>query len=101
MKIYTFEEIKKIAVPIAQKYDVKKMALFGSYARSEQREWSDIDFLLEKGNSKKLNGLDYFAFILDLEEAFGVDVDVITYDNLANSMISYAIEDEVLLYEQT
>ncbi|MCL2212637.1 MAG: nucleotidyltransferase domain-containing protein [Oscillospiraceae bacterium] len=99
MKIYTVDEIKEISVPIAKAYGVKKLALFGSYARGEAREWSDIDFVIDKGSSEKLRGLDYFGFILDLEDAMKIDVDVITYDSLKKSPIAYAIEDEVVLYE--
>jgi predicted nucleotidyltransferase len=42
--IYEIDEIKRISVPIAQKYGVKKLALFGSHARGEQRAASDIEY---------------------------------------------------------
>jgi len=53
-RAYTIDEIKNISVPIAQKYGVKKLALFGSYARRENRLFSDIDFLIEKGRIQGL-----------------------------------------------
>ncbi|MDR3310373.1 MAG: nucleotidyltransferase domain-containing protein [Oscillospiraceae bacterium] len=55
---YTTEEIKQIAVPIAQRYGVAKLALFGFYARGEQRDGSDIDFVADKGD---LPGLRAFC----------------------------------------
>ena len=54
---YTIEEIRKIAVPVAKQYGVEKVALFGSYAKGEQKESSDIDLIIKKGNLK-----GYFAF---------------------------------------
>ena len=33
--IYTIDEIRRKVVPIAKKYGVKKLSLFGSYARGE------------------------------------------------------------------
>ena len=45
-KIYTLDEIKSIAAPIARQYGVAAMYLFGSYARGEQNAESDIDILL-------------------------------------------------------
>jgi len=96
-KTYTIEEIKSIAVPVAIKYGVGKLALFGSYARGEQQTASDIDFLIEKG---KIQDLFVFSgFINALEDNFGVRVDVLTYDSLKDSLIADAIEDEVVLYE--
>ena len=41
--IYTIEEIKQKAIPIAQEYGVDSMSLFGSYARGEASEDSDLD----------------------------------------------------------
>ena len=95
---YTIDEIKKISVPIAEKYGVKKLALFGSYARGEQKITSDIDFIIEKGNIK---GLEFFGFINNLEDELGVRVDVLTYNSLKDSFfIEDVIEDEVVLYER-
>ena len=95
-KLYTIDEIKRISIPVAQKYGVKKLALFGSCSRGEQKSTSDIDFLIDKG---KIQGLEFFGFINDLEDDLGVHVDVLTYDSLRESLIASAIEDEVVLYE--
>jgi predicted nucleotidyltransferase len=94
--IYEIEEIKKISIPIAQKYGVKKLALFGSYARGEQKVKSDIDFLVEKG---QIQGWEFFGFINNLEDNLGVPVDVFTYDSIRESLIADALRDEVVLYE--
>jgi len=95
--IYTIDEIKKISVPVAEKYGVKKLALFGSYARGEQNNNSDIDFLIEKG---KIQGLEFFGFINSLEDELGVHIDVVTYQSIKNSIIGDAVLDEVVLYER-
>ncbi|MCL1829350.1 MAG: nucleotidyltransferase domain-containing protein [Oscillospiraceae bacterium] len=94
---YTIDEIKNISVPVARKYGVKKLALFGSYARGEQKLNSDIDFLIEKG---KIKGWEFFGFINNLEDDLGVHVDVLTYNSLQDSLISDAVGDEVVLYEE-
>ena len=93
---YTIDEIKNISVPVAQKYGVKKLALFGSYARGEQKADSDIDFLIEKG---KIQGWEFFGFVNNLEDDLGVHVDVMTYNSLRESLIADSIGDEVVLYE--
>ena len=56
--IYTIEEIKQKAIPIAQEYGVDSMSLFGSYARGEASEDSDLDFFIDRGDIKGL--LDLF-----------------------------------------
>jgi len=93
---YTIDEIKNISVPVAQKYGVKKLALFGSYARGEQNTGSDIDFLIDKG---RIQGWEFFGFISALEDDLGVHVDVLTYDSLKESFIADSVGGEVVLYD--
>jgi len=94
---FTMEEIKAKSIPIAQKYGVKRLGLFGSYARGEAREDSDLDFLISIG---KLRGLlQYMGFVLDLEDAFGCHVDVVTDGIEDQDFLNTIKKDEVLLYE--
>jgi hypothetical protein len=95
--IYSIEEIKRIAVPIAQRYGVKKMALFGSYTRGEARKNSDIDILIDKG---RIRGWEFCGFCNDLEDDFNLHVDVVTYDSLRDSLIPDVDKEELVLYKQ-
>ena len=45
--IYTLEEIRSRTLPIIQKYHIPAMYLFGSYARGQATEDSDLDFLVD------------------------------------------------------
>jgi len=92
------QNIKQRAVPIAIEFGVDKLALFGSYARGQQHEYSDMDFLIEKGKIEDMFQL--CAFCDRLEDEFELKVDLLTYDSLKRSLISEAINDEVVLYER-
>ena len=94
----TIEDIKQVAIPIAIEFGVGRLALFGSYARGEHHEYSDIDFLIEKGNIRDF--FQYNDFLQRLEDELGVPVDLVTYDALKSSMIADVIKEEVLLYER-
>ena len=48
------ESIRKIVSPIARKYGVKRVYLFGSYAKGLATEKSDVDLLIEKGKPMSL-----------------------------------------------
>ena len=54
--------------------------LFGSAARGETREDSDIDFLVEFEPGRSL--LDHAALVLDLEDLLGRKVDIVTEKGL-------------------
>ena len=97
-KSFTIDEIRNIAVGVAEEFGVEKIALFGSYARGEQNDTSDIDFIIKKGNIKGY--FQFYGFINALEERFGNHVDVLTYNSIEKSLIKDALRDEVILYER-
>ena len=72
--IYTIDKIKDVVKPIAKKYGVESIYLFGSYARGEADESSDLDFLVFGGESFKLTNI--FALAEELRTAFQKQVDV-------------------------
>ena len=97
-KVYTIEGIRAKAVPIAKKYGVKKLSLFGSYARGEADAQSDLDFLYDKGNGKIQSTFEYIEFIYDLEGEFGCHVDAVSTGIQDKKFLTEIQEDEVILY---
>ena len=89
MGIYTTNEIAERVRPIAKAYGIDKVFLFGSYARGEATEDSDVDFYVEI--SKPL-GLKYCSFYSDLEKSVGKKIDIITKDGLYNPVTLSANE---------
>lgn len=73
-KIMTPEDIFEIVKPIADKYKIQEIYLFGSYARGEADGESDLDFLVYGGKDFKLTWI--FSFAEELREALKKDVDV-------------------------
>lgn len=69
--VFTISKIKEIVKPIAEKYNVEEIYLFGSYARGEATKDSDLDFLVFGGKSFKLT-----MIFEELREAFQKEVDV-------------------------
>lgn len=82
-KIYFIEEIKEIAAPIAKQYDIEKIYLFGSYARGEATEKSDLDFIIDAPNIRGLFELG--GLYSDLESAFQKEIDLVTKGALINN----------------
>lgn len=68
-------QIHAIKEILMEKYGVTKIGLFGSYARDEQTENSDIDIAVELQENKKTLRT-FFALKRELETLFGKDVDL-------------------------
>lgn len=79
--IYTLEEISRRVRPVAEKYRLQAVYVFGSYARGEAKENSDIDLLVDDTGSG-LRGLAYGGLYYDLEEALGKEISFVTVDSL-------------------
>ena len=100
-KIYTIDEIREKAVPIAKKYGVKRLSLFGSYARGEADPQSDVDFLYDADDSKVKTLFDYMDIVNDLESEFGCHIDLVSVGISDKKFLTEIREDEVLLYAET
>ena len=86
--IYTLDEIKKCVCPVIQKYNIPAMYLFGSYARGEATEESDLDFLVDTTGTNLTSLLALGALYCDLEEVFHKDIDLITVRSCLQNVVT-------------
>ena len=80
--IYTLDEIAEVITPIAEKYAITAVYIFGSYARGEARENSDVDLLVDYSEENPPSLWDLSTFRADCSEALGKDVDSVTVNAL-------------------
>lgn len=78
---------------------VGKAWLFGSFARGEEREDSDVDILIQFLPDAKM-GLAYFGMICDLEELLKRPVDLVIDGDLLPFAQKSANHDKILIYER-
>ena len=96
--IYTIEQIRRIAAPIAAAYGVKSMRLFGSYARGEATEHSDVDLLIDRGNLR--SGFALGGLYADLRDGLRKELDLVTTQGADEDFLLRIRSDEVMIYEQ-
>lgn len=89
---------KTIATYLATQ-PVTKAWLFGSYARGEQREDSDVDLLVELDHSQRV-GLRFFGMYVDLKELLNKEVDLVAEGSLFPFVKANAEKDKILIYER-
>ena len=95
---YELQEIKDIVIPIAKTYGVSKVGVFGSYARGEANENSDVDIYIEKGKLRSL--IQYFSFVNDLEHSLGCHVDVVTINAMDKEFVENIMREGIRIYEE-
>jgi hypothetical protein len=94
----TIETIKSTVIPIAKKYSVKKVDLFGSYADGSATEKSDVDFLV-KFNTDVPSIFKVMGFREELERDLNNPVDVVTLPLSNPGRLN--VEKAVNIYERT
>ena len=77
---------------------VKKIYLFGSYARGEADENSDVDLLIDWDYSKHI-GLNYGVWLEEIKGVLKKDVDFVSVKWVSPLIEKYVNDDKILIYE--
>lgn len=72
--------------------------LFGSYARMEADENSDLDILIELDFSKPI-GLFFFQMEYELKKRFNKKIDLVTTEEVSRYIKPYIEQDKLLVYQ--
>lgn len=100
-KTYSVEEIKDIIAPIAKQHGVTRVYLFGSYARGEATEQSDIDLCIDAAAIRGMFAMG--GLYADLQDALKKQLDIVTVRSLRYNTDTTFLEnmqkDRLLIYE--
>jgi len=99
--VLSIEEIKAYIIPVIQKYPVEKVILFGSHARGDAIDISDVDLIVD--SQGRLHNRKIFALGGELLNVLPVRVDVYDILEIANPSVLYdnIIKEGVVIYDAT
>ena len=96
----TVEEIQAIVTPLVEPFPVVRVILFGSYARGEATEKSDVDLIIDSQGA--LSYWELLGIIGDIVTKFPTKVDVLGLDEVKKPDLFNNISNEgVIIYERT
>ena len=79
--ILTVDKIKKLLIPILEKHNIRYCYLFGSYARGDAKENSDIDLLVDTD----ITGMDFFRLVETIRKALHKKIDLLRLKDLSSN----------------
>ena len=89
------KEKREEILELAFRHGAKNIRLFGSVARGEADEQSDIDFLVEMESGRSL--MDLGGLQMDLQDLLGCKVDVVTLEGLRERIRERVLAEAVPL----
>lgn len=87
------QEIKEKVIPILKEHKVTKAGIFGSYARGEQKNKSDVDILVEIPDNRSL--LEVIGLKIALEDKIKKKVDLVEYECIRKELKNSILNDEI------
>lgn len=95
--LLAIQEIKKTVSALGEQYGAERIYLFGSYARGDAVESSDVDLRIDRGD---IRGWALGGLLVDLEVSLQRKVDLLTTGSLQRDFLDSIKDEEVLLYER-
>ena len=90
--VLTIKQIKERILPVLAKHNIHEVYLFGSYARGEAKNTSDVDIYCEEGDIKTF--IDQGFLEDELKEALGKDVDIVFIGTRLNDYFKEQLEGD-------
>jgi predicted nucleotidyltransferase len=96
----TIEDLRRDMPDVCKRYRIAHVDAYGSVARNEQSETSDIDLVIEFEEPRRESiSKRYFGFLHELEDRYGTRIDVLTERSLRNPYLINSINrDRVRVY---
>lgn len=85
-KAYIINRLKQIKPSLQKRYPISEMALFGSVARDDHADTSDIDILVDFNGAI---GMGFFKLVNELEDEFQTKVDVVSRKGIKPHYLPY------------
>ena len=79
---------------------VLKAWIFGSFARGEEKPWSDVDILVQYDRQQPIGLLKIAGMKVDLENLLGNEVDLVEEGTLRPWVVESVNRDKRLIYER-
>ena len=91
------EEIKEKIISILLKHGIKRILVFGSYARNEATQKSDLDLIVEFPDGTSL--LDHVGIEIELSEALNMKIDLLSRNGISPYIKDQVLKEAIVIYE--
>jgi predicted nucleotidyltransferase len=96
----SIDKLKDLISPIATELNLERVIVFGSYARGEQKELSDLDLIIDSGG--KLKGKHLFSAIYKIDRLIPAKTDIFDLSEVKKPSQTYTaiMSEGITIYER-
>jgi predicted nucleotidyltransferase len=96
----SLDKLKESISPIAEELGLERVIVFGSYARGEQGESSDVDLIIDSGG--KLKGKHFFSAIYKIDRLIPAKTDIFEISEVIKPSQTYTaiMREGITIYER-
>lgn len=91
------EEIKEKIISILVKHGIKRILVFGSYARNEATPKSDLDLIVDFPEGTSL--LDHVGIEIELSEALNMKIDLLSQNGISPYIKDHVLKEAIVIYK--
>jgi len=92
-------EEKKLLQNYFAERPIRRAYIFGSYARNEALQGSDVDIMVELDHRNPI-GMKFFTYQLELAELLNRKVDRVSSEGVSKYVRPFVDKDKILIYER-
>lgn len=81
------DKLKQKKPELEKRYAVSELGVFGSFARGDQQQTSDIDILVDF--SSRIDGFQYIRMAHELEDLFEQKIDVVSRKGIKSKYLPF------------
>jgi predicted nucleotidyltransferase len=96
VKMQLSEEIKNKIISILVRHGIKKILVFGSYARNEATPHSDLDLIVEFPEGSSL--LDHIGIEFELSETLNMKIDLLSQNGISPYIKDKIMKEAIVIY---
>ena len=96
----SLDKLKELISPIAAELELERVIVFGSYARGEQSESSDVDLIIDSGG--RLKGMHFFGAVYEIDKLIPAKTDIFELSEIKKPSQTYSaiLSEGVTIYER-
>ena len=94
----TLEQVRATIEPLVDQFGITKVGIFGSYARREASDCSDLDILISFNQKKQLDLIEFIQLKNIISDQLSIPVDLVEEEYLNQDLAPAVLQDVVYLY---